>query len=432
MNSLVAIDLSRLFLAPLKLTPQGIDRVELAYARHFLNDWSGGCAPVLRMPWGVRRYRAERGRGGLKAVDALWGETTDPADDAAFQAVRASLLGRPQAQTKRRKRSAAGYVRGFGEMISATGFSLGRAVRALPRDSIYLNVGQFSLPSEGCVSWLRDRPDVAGVFMLHDAIPIEHPEFCSPRSTRAHWRMIQHTAKYAKGLIVQSETALAAVRTQLQRAGRADIPAIVVPLPVPDAFRVKADPDPELAGVPYFVICGTIEARKNHLLLLNAWRELVRELGAAAPKLVVAGVRQSTGRPAIEMMEGCAELRDHVIEVSGMSTPGLRALLAGARALLMPSFAEGFGLPIVEALAQGTPAIVSDIPAHREAAGPHAVYLAPRDGSSWLSAIRSHSNGGRNTAAAQLAAGFRPRSWREYFADLEPFLMSVARRAQQR
>ena len=84
-------------------------------------------------------------------------------------------------------------------------------------------------------------------------------------------------------------------------------------------------------------------------------------------------------------------LRGSIIEVSGLSTPALKRLLDGAIALLMPSFAEGFGLPVAEALAAGVPVIASDILAFREIAGSAAELLDPLDGPAWLKRIRARA-----------------------------------------
>src|SRR5690348_1996598 len=81
----LAIDLRRLALAPVRFTPRGIDRVELAYARHFLNHWPGECFAVLPTMWGVRCYERERALRGIAAVEELWRETLEPSDDPVFQ-----------------------------------------------------------------------------------------------------------------------------------------------------------------------------------------------------------------------------------------------------------------------------------------------------------------------------------------------------------
>ena len=108
------------------------------------------------------------------------------------------------------------------------------------------------------------------------------------------------------------------------------------------------------------------------------------------------------------MLERSAALRPHVIEAGGLSTPGLRSLLAGARALLMPSFAEGFGLPVAEAIAAGTPVIASDIEAFREVGGDAIDYVDPLDGLGWLQAVRDYStpqSPRRRAALARMSRG---------------------------
>ena len=109
------------------------------------------------------------------------------------------------------------------------------------------------------------------------------------------------------------------------------------------------------------VICSTIEPRKNHLLLLEVWRELVRRDGPGTPKLVLVGGRGWKFEAVAALLDRSPALRGHVVEASGLTTPSLKRLLDGARALLMPSFAEGYGLPVVEAQIAGVPVIASDI-----------------------------------------------------------------------
>src|SRR6185437_15743439 len=109
-----------------------------------------------------------------------------------------------------------------------------------------------------------------------------------------------------------------------------------------------------------------------------------------------------------------------------LSTPALRNLIAGARALLMPSLAEGFGLPIVEALTQGTPVIASDIPAHREAGrGGEVVYLPLTDRSIWVRSIEALAReGSRQKRAAR--QNYKPKTCEDYFSSIETFLTSLA------
>jgi glycosyltransferase involved in cell wall biosynthesis len=89
----------------------------------------------------------------------------------------------------------------------------------------------------------------------------------------------------------------------------------------------------------------------------------------------------------------------------------------------MPSFAEGFGLPIIEAFAVGTPVIASDLPTHQEIAGDLAVYRPPTDTAGWLADICMFADGDRLAAEMRRrVAAYRPRNWDEYFVRIECFL----------
>ena len=106
-----------------------------------------------------------------------------------------------------------------------------------------------------------------------------------------------------------------------------------------------------------------------------------------------------------------------------LSTPALAALVRGARALLMPSFAEGYGIPVAEALSLGTPVIASDLPVFREVAGPAAELLHPLDGPGWLAALRRHARNGRRRSGCRAAT--RPPTWAAHFRIVDDVLAAL-------
>ncbi len=92
-------------------------------------------------------------------------------------------------------------------------------------------------------------------------------------------------------------------------------------------------------------------------------------MGPATPRLVLVGQRGWENEMVLDVLERSELLRDHIAEHNALPDKQVRSLIAGARAVLLPSFAEGYGLPIAEALALGTPVLCSDLPALREAGG---------------------------------------------------------------
>jgi glycosyltransferase involved in cell wall biosynthesis len=424
MTNRVAFDLARLFIGPMTSTPRGIDRVDFAYARHFFEQWSGDSVGILPTPWGIRWFTRDRSLRVVNFIEDYWGETEEPDADPAYQWMKARLRGEHPSVTPTKQSSiSARLIYGFSSFARQYGLAFGHPIGSLPPGTVYLNTGQITLAVPRFLAWLDRRKDVKPVFMLHDAIPIENPEYCSPRSSRSHHLMLVSTARYAARVIVTTEAAGQSIQRELARLQREDIPMIAAPLPVPLPFLKPTAPDPDLRDTTYFVVSGAIEPRKNHLLLLNVWRELARQDGGKSPKLVLVGSRWNASDAVVDLLERCEVIRGHVVEIAGLSTPGLRQLLTGARALLMPSFAEGFGIPIIEALALGTPVIASDLPAHREAGGSQVTYVSPIDGIGWLSAIRAHAH--RNMvgfSARRVSALHHLWKGADYFSKIEPFV----------
>ncbi len=89
----------------------------------------------------------------------------------------------------------------------------------------------------------------------------------------------------------------------------------------------------------------------------------------------------------VDLLDRCVALKDHVTELPRCDDHELATWLAHAQALLFPSFIEGFGMPLVEALMLGVPVIASDLPVFREIAGDIPCYLDPIDGPGWRRAV---------------------------------------------
>jgi len=425
MARVIAYDIARLFLAPLSQSPRGIDRVDLSVARHFFADSGSLNVGILPTPWGVRVFDSVRVRRGLDHIESLWAERDAALDDPCWPDIVRRLNGStvPDTPSHGRGLTVGDRIARLLAELRATGFSFGRPVRStLPRDAIYLNIGQIGLAVPQLHYWLEARRDVTAVHMLHDVIPLVNPEMVDPSSRRHHQRMVQTVARHADGMIVTTDHAQEQVATALRRLGRAHIETCVRRLPLPEAFARPQSAHPDLAGVHYFVVCATVEPRKNLDLLFAVWQRLVTRMGKGAPHLVIAGSR---GFNADEILAPLAQgglLRSHVHHVSGLSTPALAQLMLGAAAILCPSHAEGFGLPLLEANSLHLPTIASDIAAHREIAANGTLLLPPDDIDRWEAAIRNHGPGAqRQTPAIPPAL-----SVDAYCRDIDHFLTQCA------
>lgn len=417
----VVLDISLLWRRLIRTTPGGIERVDASFAAHFLAVDMPNRKALLSTPLGPRAVRTAVARNIFDAVQTRWRETQGPEADSEFLRVRQAMAGlAPSRQCPPRPSRTLACARAA--LLHVAAWS---RIDAVAANAVYLNVSQSALHRPRYTRWLRERPDVKPVFMIHDLLPIEHPEFFRPSWFRIHMKKLDTVARLGAGVIVSTKTVAEALLAHLAGLGRRTIPIIVAPLPVSPIFCQPREHDEALAAHPYFVICGNIEPRKNHLLLFNLWRQLARSMGPATPKLVVAGRRGWENENALDMLERCPDLRAHVIEVSGLSTPAIKRLLDNARALLMPSFAEGYGLPVAEALAAGTPVLASDLPCFRAIGTEGLTRLDPLDGLGWLAAIRRLCGAPPHWAQPRRDPPIAAASNEIYFQKIEAFLSGV-------
>jgi len=264
------------------------------------------------------------------------------------------------------------------------------------------------------------------VFMVHDLIPLTHAEYCRALVDKAHAARIHTALTYAKGVIANSQFTLDSLVHEAGRVNLPMLPSVVAHL----ASGIKPFAEsPRPIPTPYFVLLGTIEPRKNHWFLLHVWRRLVEQLGNAAPKLVVIGRRGWECENVVDMLERCAALKGVVIEEAGCSDERLRSYLQHAQALLFPSFVEGYGMPLAEALALQVPVLASDIAVFHEIADDIPEYIDPLDGLGWLAHIKEYMQPKSPARAAQLerTKRFREPTWARHFEQVDAFISTLAK-----
>ena len=377
----ILFDATRLLRRKNAGTPTGIDRVVFEHARWLLRTAPEALVPVWNWRGRLSRIDTKKFSSYLSSVQKNWDDDIKGASsrrlDRIVQRIDADneTNGAVREPRPLAPRNNAGWLGRFAESRKAFRYDPG---------SIYLSSAHSGLEVSGLLSSLKAGGAAAVVF-IHDLIPITHPEFCRAGEKERHERRIRTTLAYAEQIVVNSRVTAHDLSSFAERECLSLPPVAVAPLGVGAAFH--ACKDAVETRRPYFLAVGTLEGRKNLSFLLMVWRLISDMLGKDAPRLILVGRLGWESESIIDLLDRSEHLKDTVIEIAGLADKELAVLLAGANGLLAPSFAEGFNLPVAEALALGVPVIASDIPAHRELlAGRHQL-LHPLDGPGWLSAI---------------------------------------------
>jgi len=410
--------------------PTGIDRVDLAFGRHFAEfrhscifaSHYGRYSPRVMQPAMLRQI--------VRQAEAGWREDLAIDADQTFCAVKTWLEGE-----KARKRGCNGEptrkkgppVRALGDRLWSLFSRFTGKTKPVPQNAIYLNIAEFWLEFPRYFEWLGPRQDVRPVFFVHDLLPLDYPEYFRPGYRVLFQRRFDTMAQWGAAFIVSTNVVRDRLCMALTAAQRPEVPIYVAPLPSPLASGGTAVPDNILFARPYFVLVSTVEPRKNHLLVLNIWRELAALGDNDIARLVLIGARGWEHEQVADMLDRCEAIRPYIFEAARLSSNALARLLAQAQALLMPSFDEGYGLPIVEALTLGTPVIASDTATFREVTQGCALLLSPLDGMGWQDAIMRLSKRESSAwqAAKAKAAKFPAPNWDSYFQGVEEFLHSL-------
>lgn len=358
------LDITRLILRADGGPLTGIDRVELAYLRALAQ----ADPPAALAVRAGRRWLLLEGRHGGRIADWIDRSASLPPWGLAVrlrarQARNPALLSAIDGLAMRRE--------GAAKLADLAG-------AACARGGAWISVGHANLDEP--TLWSVRQAGLRPVVMIHDTIPIDHPEWSGAGAPARHAAAVASVARHADLVLCPSREAAAGFA---RHSG--GVTAHVAALGVTAA---RADRNALPAGVApdgdFFLALGTIEPRKNLGLLLDLWPGLAAR--HPAPHLFVVG---RPGWQCDGLLDRMASLRQQgcLTHLPALPDEGVAWLMDGARALLWPSRAEGFGLPPAEAALRGLPVIAADLAVTREILGDYPLYLPPSDGDGWRQAI---------------------------------------------
>ncbi|WP_342246008.1 glycosyltransferase family 4 protein [Pseudomonas sp. OTU5201] len=273
------------------------------------------------------------------------------------------------------------------------------------------------------------------ISVIYDLIPLTHPQFCDNNLVKVFDRWFDWIAEMADGFICISTTIRDQLRAEIERRRGAEL---VEKLWFEhfylgselDLASKRTELDPALLamfadGAPVYLMVSTIEPRKNHAYLLDAFERLWAN-GAAARLCIIGRV----GWKCDDLMERIRkhpERNNRLFMFNELNDRGLEQAYAHARALVFPSYVEGFGLPLVEAMQRQLPVMASDIPVFREIGGDFVAYFDLERPESLAELVERFESSG-TFPAQRSVTDWTWIGWREASAQLISRVVAALRR----
>lgn len=303
--------------------------------------------------------------------------------------------------------------------------AVSRVVRPFVGDSIVSAGLDWDNKDLSAIKALKEQRGFRYVQCVYDLVPVETPQFVVPEIREKITRFFDQAADVGDVFICISR------RTEMDwvnwRARLSATPPKTVVFPLStkiDALPTRDDPDDivhGLLGRRYALYVSTIEPRKNHRTLYLAWKRAIAEgrLDPDRHALLWIGMQGWLSQDVVQAIEADRSLRGSIVFGSDVTDTQLTALIGSCAFTLFPSFYEGFGLGLGEALAMGKFGISSTEGALPEVGGKYVDYLDPDDIIGWSNAMSHYlTNEAALRAKERTVRGYRAADWRDAVAPL--------------
>jgi glycosyltransferase involved in cell wall biosynthesis len=370
----------------------GVDRVEIAYLAELMNSDLPAFG-LVRTPLGYVLLD----QTGMKSFHAKM-----RGDDGWGPRSLLSRLGRGRTQAVQRAES---DLRRMAVTRCTRGRLAAMLRKYLPVGFEYYNVGHSNLTARMLAGVTQAKGSIH--VLIHDVIPLEYPQFQRAETIAPFRAKLGRVSAHADRVIYNSFDTQRRTEPFFENMGR--VPdAIVAHLgTIEPQIKAAALPDTLLFDQPYFVTVGTIEPRKNHAFLLDLWEEM----GVSAPPLLICGGRGWCNEAVFDRLDALGP-SDGIYEFNELTDATLSQVVRNSCGVLIPSFAEGYGLPPIEALSLGARVLCNNLAVFDEIVGENADYLSVSQPNLWISKINEWK---KSQPTAQENTQFEGPRWSDHF-----------------
>jgi glycosyltransferase involved in cell wall biosynthesis len=280
-------------------------------------------------------------------------------------------------------------------------------------NNLYINCA-FFIDNPSQHKELFETLEFKRIYLIYDILPIEFPEFFwGDELSLQYFEIIKTITTSKTHLVAISHDVKNKLNKVLKIAEIIHNEILVAQCGVSEIFLNKRNFN--IKKENKFSIFCTIEPRKNHLLLLNIWREMINSGMINIPKLSIIGRRGWNNEDVFRFLDKSDSLKEYVTEYNNMNDEDMINEILSSKATLFPSYGEGWGLPIVESMALGVPVICSDLPVHIECSQNSAIYINILKGDQWLEEIKKISQDNLNyqNKLFNKLNEFKPISWKK-------------------
>ena len=263
-----------------------------------------------------------------------------------------------------------------------------------PGDTL-VNLADFWIQREQPLSYRQARAKGCRLIQfIYDVIPETHPHLCHAESIEPFRQSLADIIGTADGYLVASRHVQREFAAYLEGKGAPAPPIAVVPLgwefDTPDGDDAAAAETLRryrVAEGGFLLQVGTLEPRKNHMLVVRTLARLYGKLGARLPPTLFVGRFGWRTRPLLDELMSIDYLGGRIRVLHDVDDTTLSAFYRGCRFTLYPSFVEGWGLPVQESLRFGKPCLASHAASIPEAGLDLAEYIDPYDGEAFAAAL---------------------------------------------